>query len=163
MRLAYQVRRGVSLPKTGSLVKVRSLAAQGGSLGIPAGNRLVSVNPTTALSVMTGLAILPGHRICSWPRDKVPTIRKHRDESLVSTTQVRVGCGHASGHAACFPTVHQGGFETAEHPVWVVPLTHKMTLSPFPNIQGHTEPAGIGWAVPPRGFPGPTFGPCPDC
>lgn len=131
----------------------------------------VSVHPTKASSVMAGMATPPGHRIClSW-RDKVPILRKHRDESLVCTNQTRVGCGHVSGLAACFSTAHQGGLEAGEHPVWVFPLSHKMTPFLYPNAQQPPQLAGVGCALAPRGFPGassrslpePFFRTSPDC
>jgi hypothetical protein len=126
-------------------------------------NGLLSVISTTSPSVMAGMAISTGHRICSWPRDKVPILRKHRVGNLVCTTQARLGCGHATGLAACFSTSHQPGFEAGEHPVWVSPLSHRMTYLLYPNTHRRPQLARGGCALAPRGFPGPSFGPCPDC
>jgi hypothetical protein len=140
-------------------------------IGHPRRDGLVSVVLTTHLSVMTGIAIPPGHRIYSSSRDKVPTVRKHRDESLACPTQARMGCGHASRLAACFSAVHQPGLEAGKHPIWVFPLSHKMTRSLFQTVHSHPLSTGVGCALASRrfpgtnssGFPGPSFVPCPDC
>lgn len=131
----------------------------------------VSVHPTKVSSVMAGMETPPGHRICLSRCDKVPILRKHRDESLVCASRTRVGCGHVSGLAACFSTAQQGGLEAGEHPVWVFPLSHKMTPFLYPNAQQPPQLAGVGCALAPRGFPGassrslpePFFRTSPDC
>jgi len=131
----------------------------------------VSVHPTKVSSVMAGMETPPGHRICLSRCDKVQILRKHRDESLVCASRTRVGCGHVSGLAACFSTAHKGGLEAGEHPVWVFPLSHKMTPFLYPNAQQPPQLAGVGCALAPRGFPGassrslpePFFRTSPDC